>query len=469
MLTISKDDIAYRIARDNPWWTDAEVGILEFELPKRHYFEPFSNLALDRSIRRAAVLLGPRRVGKTVMVKQIVPDAIAAGFPRNNILYASIDAPVYAGIGLEKLVGFLKPDPGPKLVIFDEIQYLKNWEVHLKDLVDSFPDVKFVATGSAAAALKLKSRESGAGRFSEFILPPLTFHEFLEFSGKASLIGDKDGAWFTTPDIESLNAQFIDYLNFGGYPEAVFNATVRSNADQFIKNDIIDKVLLKDLPSLYGINDIQELNRLFSVIAFNTGQEINLETISQQSGITKPTIKKYIEYLESAFLVLKVSMISDTAKSMQRERHFKLYLNNPSMRAALFSPTFAEESDKVGHLVESAIFAQWQHAPDFNDLKYARWKGGEVDVVYMPNGYKNPEWAGEVKWSDRVVRKEKEVVRNLAHLIRKHPDIEDIFLTTKTTSGTLEVEGHKVSMIPCAIYCYTVGRNVMSGRLSGAF
>lgn len=62
-------------------------------------------------------------------------------------------------------------------MFFDEIQYLKSWEVHLKALVDRYPNLKFVASGSAAAALRLKSNESGAGRFTEFLLPPLTVRQ----------------------------------------------------------------------------------------------------------------------------------------------------------------------------------------------------------------------------------------------------------------------------------------------------
>lgn len=111
--------------------------------------------------------------------------------------------------------------------IFDEIQYLKNWEVHLKDLVDSYPLVKFIATGSAAAALKLKIQESGAGRFSDFMLPPLTFCEFLLFTNDDESLIDvvessNNRKAYTPKDIAALNLRFIDYLNFGGYPEVVF-------------------------------------------------------------------------------------------------------------------------------------------------------------------------------------------------------------------------------------------------------
>ncbi|MEK5777986.1 hypothetical protein VXE44_23255, partial [Acinetobacter nosocomialis] len=78
-----------------------------------------------------------------------------------------------------------------------------------------------------------------------------------------SLRDDKNKVFFKAKNIEELNKEFINYLNYGGYPEAVFSSTIRGNQAQYIKSDIIDKVLLRDLPSLYGINDIQELNRLF--------------------------------------------------------------------------------------------------------------------------------------------------------------------------------------------------------------
>jgi hypothetical protein len=72
MKAISNVDIASRIARDNPWWGDANHRPPEDLLPRRTYFPSFAALALDERIKRAVVLLGPRRVGKTVMIKQLV-------------------------------------------------------------------------------------------------------------------------------------------------------------------------------------------------------------------------------------------------------------------------------------------------------------------------------------------------------------------------------------------------------------
>ncbi len=472
MEAISEADIRVRIGRDNPWWATADYTAIEATHPRRVYFPSFKSAVLNFDVKRAVVLLGPRRVGKTFMLKQLIHEAIETGIDRRAILYAGIDAPIYSGISLEQFLDFMPPLPknAKKLVVFDEIQYLREWERHLKDLIDNYPNIKFVASGSAAAALLLKSRESGAGRFSDFMLPPLTFYEFLNFLGEAEkYIGVPSteeerqnataGRYFIR-DVRLLNSRFIDYLNYGGYPEAVLNEDIRKNPEQFIKNDIIDKVLLKDLPSLYGINQIQELNRLFSFLAYNTGNEASLENIAQESGITKPTIKRYIEYLESAFLIMKLPMIDDNCRTMKRARNFKIYLNNPSMRAALFAPVKPEDSDKIGHLAESAIFSQWQHSPRFRDLRYARWRNeGEVDVVMLgPN--QKPLWIGEIKWSDRIDRNPYDEMRSMQLLAKKHKTIKTAFFTSRTAEKILPLDGLAVRIIPSAAYCYTVGRNV---------
>jgi predicted AAA+ superfamily ATPase len=238
-----------------------------------------------------------------------------------DILYVSLETPLYTGLSLESLVGrfqklFTRPT-GTRLYIFmDEIQYLKGWEVHLKSLVDTYRRVRFVATGSAAAALKAKSAESGAGRFTEFVLPALTFAEYLRFVNlEGALISQVDDdrglQHFVTDDIHAVNDAFIDYLNFGGFPEAVFSEVVRQNPRRYIKSDIIDKVLLRDLPILYGISDIQELNSLFNTLAYNTGQELSLEDLSKTANVVKNTLVKYLEYLEATFLIRRTVVVKE--------------------------------------------------------------------------------------------------------------------------------------------------------------
>jgi uncharacterized protein len=333
-LQIPPHEVQRRLALDNPWWKVGQgIGAEEADWPRRAYFRQFSALVLSTEVRRAVVLLGPRRVGKTVMLEHLVARLLDDGIAGTQILFLSLDTPLYSGRSLESLVQMFAdlhqhPAAKPLWVLFDEVQYLKDWEVHLKSLVDSYPHIRFVASGSAAAALRMKSRESGAGRFTEFILPPLTFAEYLTFAGQErALIREAEPAEdhrlerapaYLANDIHGLNTEFIHYLNYGGFPEAVMNPQVRANPARFLRQDIVDKVLLKDLPSLYGIGDTQELNRFFNVLAFNTGNELSLEDLSKHSGITKAKLSDYLEYLEAAYLIRRVHRIDNNAQRMQR-------------------------------------------------------------------------------------------------------------------------------------------------------
>jgi uncharacterized protein len=474
MLEIAKSDIVSRLKFDNPWWAEGRKGKVAFEkTPRRKYFESFYQTVVDISVRRAVVLMGPRRVGKTVMVYHSIRALLDSGVEPQRILYLSLETPIYTGLSLEKLLGyfqeiFLHARDAKLFVFFDEIQYLRDWEVHLKSLVDSYPDCRFAATGSAAAALRLKSNESGAGRFTDYVLPPLTFAEYLLFIGREQelvasapveglLVGRLE---YVAKDISLLNAEFINYLNFGGYPEAVFSETIRKDPGQYIKSDIIDKVLLRDLPSLYGISDIQELNRLFTTLAYNTGNEVSLEGLSQSSGVAKNTIRRYLEYLEAAFLIRRVERIDQNAKRFKRAMCFKVYLTNPSMRAALFGQLDAD-SAAMGALAETAIFSQWQHSK-MTELFYARWNTGEVDIVHLNGAQQTPSWAVEVKWSDRPYKSRSEL-DNCVELVTRNPTIGQPILVTSRTIADTEVvyKGVRFNFRPASLYAYMLGANLL--------
>ena len=468
MLEIAERDILQSLGRDNPWWDERRLPALSDFTKRRAYFQAFSILSLNWDVRRAVILMGPRRVGKTVMLQQLIGDAITSGFPPDCILFASLDTPLYSGMPLERLLELFSKQTGHslharRLVIFDEIQYHKDWEVHLKVLVDRYANTRFIASGSAAAALRLKSQESGAGRFTDFFLPPLTFAEFLDFSDleRALIRSEPRGQTlrYSTVDIGRLNAEFVNYLNFGGYPEAVLNPDVRTNVQRYLGRDIVDKVLLRDLPSLYGIQDIQELNRLFTTIAYHSSQEISLDGLASSSGVAKNTISRYLEYLEAAFLIVRVRRVDDSGRTFQRMRHFKAYLTNPSMRAALFAP-LDEEDPAMGAMAETAIFSQWFHSDLLGHVHYARWKSGrqdrEVDLVRIDPAMLRPTWAYEVKWTDRYVDRPGE----LPGLVEFAP----VGATTRTRTSEAVVDGVTIRQFPCALHCYQVGRNVIEGR-----
>ncbi len=477
-MAISKEivekEIRKRLKIDNPWWSTEQVPKDYLAMQPRPYLEEFYEEVANSMIRRAPILMGPRRVGKTVMLYHTIDRLLKAGIYPQKILFVSLDTPIYGNLGLEQLFHYAVDASGGTnevndsleyegyYVFFDEIQYLKDWEQHLKSLVDTYRWVKFVASGSAAAALKMKSAESGAGRFTDLMLPPLTFAEFIELQGLDYLVEKKEGLpWgeYDATDLVELNRYFIDYINYGGYPEVVFSTEVRKRAYKYVKNDIVEKVLMRDLPSLYGITDTQELNSFFAHIAFRSGNEFSYQNLSTDSGIRKETLKKYLDYLESAFLIKVLKRIDQNAKRLERMTTFKIYLTNPILRSALFSP-IDESDDAFGEIVETAVVAQWLQSHEA-DFYYANWnKGrskGEVDIVWTNKGTQKACYATEVKWTDRYVENPHEL-KSLIGFLEQNKDLRKALVTSKSKWGATEIEGRQVVFVPAAIYAYGVSK-----------
>jgi uncharacterized protein len=482
LIPLSEEQVLDRLRQENPWWATGTVDEDYTKMQRRLYFDLFFPLVQDISIKRAVILMGPRRVGKTVMIYHTIDYLLKNGVSPHQIAYVSVENPFFNKMPLEllfknciKTTG--RSEPKGWYVFFDEIQYLKDWEVHLKTLVDSYPNTKFVASGSAAAALKLKSNESGAGRFTDFMLPPLTFNEYIHLLQLQHLIipakidwHDHTANFYESTNIALLNEHFLKYINYGGYPEIIFSEKLQVNPSRFIKSDIIDKVLLRDLPSLYGIQDVQELNSLFTSIAYNSGQEFSLEALSQSSGgVEKNTIKRYIQYLEAAFLIKIVHRIDHNARKFSRANYFKIYLTNPSLRSALFTPLQA--TDKLmGAMVETAIYAQWLQREWFEPW-YARWKAGrtqgEVDMVGLSSQNFKPVWALEIKWSNRYFENADEL-KSLISFCEAN-NLKAALVTTLDKSGNKLIKDLTIHFLPSALYAYTVGKNNINYRQKHTF
>lgn len=474
--TIPTEKILERLRFENPWWKTGAIDPGLAAMKRRLYFDLFLPLVKDVSLKRAVILMGPRRVGKTVMMHHAIDALLNKTADARDISYIGIDNPIYINMGLEELMQMAIKASGKDtlegaFVFFDEIQYLNDWERHLKILVDSYPKTKFIVSGSAAAALRIKSSESGAGRFHDFMLPPLTFQEFLHLQDmqqvvKASRTQYQGSSipFYAAIDIKALNEQFFNYLNYGGYPEVIFNETIRNNMPRFIKSDIIDKVLLRDLPSLYGIKDVQELNRFFTYLAYNTGKEFSPQKIAKDSGLKNESVKRYMEYLEAAFLINVVHKVNENARYFKRVTGFKVYLTNPSLRTALFSPVSSTD-DEAGNIVETAIYAQWMHRENTR-LHYAKWKmgrkEGEVDMVMLDEVKLRPNWALEIKWSNRFTEKPGELKSLLAFCNANK--LKAALITTIDKQDQNVHDGVELNFYPAALYAYVIGANTLKKK-----
>jgi hypothetical protein len=166
-----------------------------------------------------------------------------------------------------------------------------------------------------------------------------------------------------------------------------------------------------------------------------------------------------VEYLEAAFLIKVVHRVDRNARRFERANFFKVYLTNPSIRSALFSPIDAGD-DAMGGLAETAIFSQWFHAPA-TPLHYARWSTGEVDIVNVGPDQRI-RWAVEVNWSDRFVDHPREL-RSLLDFCAAN-GLTEATVTTRTVFAEREVNGVNIQFIPASVYCYQVGYHLVLSR-----
>lgn len=149
MLEIAKSDIVARLKFDNPWWEGQAADKIQFEdKPRRKYFEQFFKAITDTSVRRAMVLMGPRRVGKTVMVYHAIRALLDDGTVPTKILYLSLETPIYTGLSLERILGFFQEfsrmHEKPDYSYFSTKSSISRiGKFHLKSLVDSYPECKF--------------------------------------------------------------------------------------------------------------------------------------------------------------------------------------------------------------------------------------------------------------------------------------------------------------------------------------
>lgn len=460
-MVFEKHLLENRIKTDHVWWESNKIPYYN-DYSKRRYYRGFYSLIKQSTLHRAVVLMGPRRIGKTVMMYQAIQDLLNEGIPANKILYFSLDTPIFTNVSLEELIeNALEPsktDIEGCYIFFDEIQYLKDWEIHLKSLVDRKRSTKFIASGSAAAALKMKSAESGAGRFSDFFLPPLTFAEYIDLNGYDTLLEEIEvefngpRRFFKTNDIESLNRHFLEYINFGGFPEIALNSNQVKNPERVIQKDITDKVIMKDLPGLFGIENTLELQQFFNVLAYRTGEILNYKNVSEETKTDNKTVKRYIEYLESAFLIKILHRVDVTAMRFKNITQFKVYLTNPSLFTGLFGKISIED-ERFPHLVETAVFAQYLHR-EHNFLRYANWKRneneGEVDLVQLSPNFQRAYWALEVKWSDSPKS------TKLKYFMHKNKIQKGII-----TSKTIFKDENDLLIVPNSIYAYVVGKNAL--------
>ena len=317
------------VARFNEWWITGKVSD-ELFFPFKRYL--FLELLKHINSRQMVLLAGLRRVGKTVLMYQLIDNLLKNGVMPKNILYFSFDETGYnvnevienyqneilrKGLARQKIYFF-----------FDEIQKAKDWANQIKIWYDLYPQLKFFLSGSASLSLEKKSRESLAGRLLEFVLKPLTFQEFLSIKNIQVKYSE-----FKIYQNKILPL-FIDYLRKSGFPEIV-DQEDEQKIKLYIKNSVIDRIIYKDLPLEFGIKDLELLGTLLNLFFTQPGIIVNFDNLSRDLKRDRKTVMNYIYYLRYS-LLLRIVLNFRKGVLVASRKMKKIY---PSTTSFIFSQT----------------------------------------------------------------------------------------------------------------------------------
>ena len=298
MALVSNEQVIKVLRQYNPWWK-TPVAIKEESKPQKRlaYYETLKMLT-HKTIRRFTVLSGVRRVGKTTIMYQIIDHLIDEGVNPKNIFYATFDNPILKLVDVDSVLSIyesLYPIEGTRYIFFDEIQYTKNWELWMKVIYDSRKDIRLVATGSASPILEKGAADSGTGRWSVLKIPTMSFFEYckllqldvpklpekLRLSSLVNMSDSELGDLISR--FSELQNHFNRYLTIGGFPELVLSDD-DVYAQRTLREDVVDKVIKRDVLSLFNIRSPLLMEKLFLYLCMNSTEIFNATTVTKELG-----------------------------------------------------------------------------------------------------------------------------------------------------------------------------------------
>lgn len=249
-----------------------------------------------KTLRRFAVLSGARRVGKTTIMYQMIDTLIDEGVSPKNILYVSFDNPIVKLLNVKTVLSIyesLYPIEGTKYIFLDEIQYTDNWELWMKVIYDGRKDIRLTATDSASTILEKGATDSGTGRWSVLKIPTMSFYEYCRLLQlEEPILPDKlkltKLVKMTSSELGDLMDRFAPleghfnrYLMIGGFPELVLSDD-DVYAQRMLREDVVDKVIKRDVLTLFNIRSPLLMEKLFLYLCMNSAEIFSVTTAAKE-------------------------------------------------------------------------------------------------------------------------------------------------------------------------------------------
>lgn len=331
---------------------------------------------------KVILIFGARRVGKTVLIRQIIQD-----FVGKVMILNGEDEDSLALLNEKSISNYRNLLKGIELLVIDEAQNIPEIGQKLKLMVDEIDQIRIITSGSSSFDLNNKAGEPLVGRSFTYLL----------FSFSQQELSVLENLLETRRKLESR-------LIYGTYPEVEL---MDNNEDkmEYLK-DMVNSYLLKDILAIEGIRNSGKMRELLRLIAFQTGNEVSYEELGKQLSMSKNTVEKYLDLLSKVFIIYRLSAFS---RNLRKEvtKAGKWYFYDNGLRNALisnFNPLVLRQD--VGQLWESYLISERIKNKYYNteSVEYYFWRtydGQEIDLI-EESGHQIA--AIEFKYSERNIK-----------------------------------------------------------------
>ncbi|MBP1677120.1 MAG: Archaeal ATPase [Bacteroidetes bacterium] len=329
---------------------------------------------------KVILLFGARRVGKTILLRDIVAD-----FSGKSLILNGEDSNTLSLLDRQTVANYRQLLEGIDLLVIDEAQNIPNIGQKLKLIVDEIDGIRVIASGSSSFDLLNKTGEPLVGRSTSFLLFPFSQSE----------LSAVENPFETRANLESR-------LIYGSYPE--LTQIIGNEEKTEYLRDIVNAYLLKDILSVEGLKNSSKMKDLLRLIAFQMGNEVSYDELGRQLGMSKNTVEKYLDLLSKVFVIYRLGAYTTNQRN-EVSKAGKWYFYDNGIRNAIignFQPLSARQD--AGALWESYLIAERIKQNQYLGLnkEFYFWRiygGKEIDLIESSADTLN---AFEFKWGNKI-------------------------------------------------------------------
>ncbi len=328
---------------------------------------------------QAIVLYGPRQVGKTTLARRLL-----SHYNPRDIIEFQTDDPTQAALFLPHINVLRQIVADKKVLFIDEAQAIENAGLVLKLLVDTFPKLQVIATGSSSFELSDKIQESMVGRVLAVTLLPFSADELAP-----------------TPR-ERLSFDIERHMRLGGYPMVSLSNDIRAKE---LLNNISESYLYKDILTLANTRNPEVLRKLLIALSLQVGQEVSYNELATMLEVSRTTIERYLYLLEQCFVIFRLHPLSSNPRKLLASRKRKVYFYDLGIRNALANQLNIPLSlnNQLGGIFENYCILERLKARLNNNLygNVHYWRSPESELDYIEQ-YDGGIHAYEIKWQKQT-------------------------------------------------------------------